>query len=151
MSVIIIVLLATTPLHEMHAAPYVFGSQGVINNTNGWPDGLAFLLGLLSVQWTMTVSGIFADEWECTLMHSHQGYDGTAHISEEVRRAAYAAPAAIFIAVIGTGLLGWLLNITVVVCSGDLYVVIECRNVVSLKMVAAQTCLDLRARLFYKS
>ena len=55
-SVIIIVLLATTPLHEMHSGPYVFGSQGVINETNGWPDGLAFLFGLLSVQWTMTVS-----------------------------------------------------------------------------------------------
>ncbi|VDB94041.1 unnamed protein product [Peniophora sp. CBMAI 1063] len=98
---IIIVLLATTSLHEMHSAPYVFGSQGVINETNGWPDGLAFLFGLLSVQWTMT------------------DYDATAHIAEEVRRAAYAAPAAIFIAVIGTGVLGWLLNIIVVVCSGD--------------------------------
>lgn len=53
--VIIIVLLATTPLHEMHSGPYVFGSQGIINETNGWPDGLAFLFGLLSVQWTMTV------------------------------------------------------------------------------------------------
>ncbi|KZV68624.1 APC amino acid permease [Peniophora sp. CONT] len=99
--IIIIVLLAMTPLHEMHSAPYVFGSRGIINETNGWPDGLAFLFGLLSVQWTMT------------------DYDATAHIAEEVRRAAYAAPAAIFIAVIGTGLLGWLLNITVVVCSGN--------------------------------
>jgi len=57
---------------------------------------------LLSVQWTMT------------------DYDATAHISEEVKRAAYAAPAAIFIAVIGTGLIGWLLNIVLVLCSGDL-------------------------------
>lgn len=56
MIVIIVVLLATTPLHEMHSAPYVFGSQGIINETNGWPDGLAFLFGLLSVQWTLTVS-----------------------------------------------------------------------------------------------
>jgi len=40
--------------------------------------------------------------------------------SEEVKRAAYAAPAAIFIAVIGTGLIGWLLNIVLVLCSGDL-------------------------------
>ncbi|VDB94036.1 unnamed protein product [Peniophora sp. CBMAI 1063] len=100
--IIIIVLLATTPRHEMHPAPYVFGSQGIVNETNGWPDGLAFLLGLLSVQWTMT------------------GYDATAHITEEVRRAAYVAPAAIFIAVIGTGVLGWLLNITLVICSGNL-------------------------------
>jgi len=54
------------------------------------------------VQWTMT------------------DYDATAHISEEVRRAAYAAPSAIFIAVIGTGLIGWLLNIVLVLCSGPL-------------------------------
>ena len=30
------------------------------------------------------------------------------------------APSAIFIAVIGTGLIGWLLNIVVVLCSGPL-------------------------------
>jgi amino acid transporter len=45
-------------------------------------------------------------------------YDATAHISEEVRRAAYAAPAAIVIAVVGTGLLGWLFNIVIILCSG---------------------------------
>ncbi|KAI0277853.1 APC amino acid permease [Russula aff. rugulosa BPL654] len=99
---IVIVLLATTARHDMHHASYVFGSDGIINQTNGWNNGLAFLFGLLSVQWTMT------------------DYDATAHISEEVKRAAYAAPAAIFIAVIGTGLLGWLLNIVLVLCSGPL-------------------------------
>ncbi|KAF8999807.1 amino acid permease [Cyathus striatus] len=92
---IIIVLLATTPRSEMHSASYVFGSEGIINQTGldgnqGWNTGIAFLFGLLSVQWT--------------------DYDATAHISEEVRRAAYA--------VIGTGLIGWLLNIVVVICSG---------------------------------
>ncbi|KAG6812009.1 hypothetical protein H0H92_004738 [Tricholoma furcatifolium] len=99
---IIIVLLATTPRSEMHPASYVFGSDGIVNQTGGWNTGIAFLFGLLSVQWTMT------------------DYDATAHISEEVRRAAYAAPSAIFIAVIGTGLIGWLLNIVVVLCSGPL-------------------------------
>ncbi|THV03453.1 APC amino acid permease [Dendrothele bispora CBS 962.96] len=99
---IIIVLLATTPRSEMHPASYVFGSGGLVNQTGGWNDGLAFLFGLLSVQWTMT------------------DYDATAHIAEEVRRAAYAAPSAIFIAVIGTGLIGWLLNIVIVLCSGPL-------------------------------
>ncbi|KAJ7153535.1 amino acid permease [Mycena crocata] len=99
---IIITLLATTPRSEMHPASYVFGSAGVINPSSGWNTGLAFLFGLLSVQWTMT------------------DYDATAHISEEVKRAAYAAPAAIFIAVVGTGLIGWLLNIVLVLCSGDL-------------------------------
>ncbi|KAF4568205.1 hypothetical protein EYR40_010395 [Pleurotus pulmonarius] len=91
---IIIVLLATTPRAEMHAASYVFGSAGIVNQTGGWNTGIAFLFGLLSVQWTMT------------------DYDATAHISEEVKRAAYA--------VIGTGLIGWLLNIVLVLCSGPL-------------------------------
>ncbi|KAI0944606.1 hypothetical protein AcW1_002275 [Taiwanofungus camphoratus] len=101
-AVIIIVMLAKTPRAEMHAAAYVFGSTGIVNQTGGWNDGIAFLFGLLSVQWTMT------------------DYDATAHISEEVKRAAYAAPSAIFVAVIGTGLLGWLLNIVMVLCSGPL-------------------------------
>ena len=56
-SVIIIVLLATTGRHDMHPASYVFGTDGIVNQTNGWNDGLAFLFGLLSVQWT--VRGIF--------------------------------------------------------------------------------------------
>ncbi|KAL9710756.1 polyamine transporter tpo5 [Leucoagaricus gongylophorus] len=99
---IIIVLLATTPRSEMHPASYVFGSEGIVNQTGGWNTGIAFLFGLLSVQWTMT------------------DYDATAHISEEVHRAAYAAPSAIFIAVIGTGLIGWLLNIVMILCSGPL-------------------------------
>lgn len=100
--IIVIVLLAVTPRSEMHSANYVFGSEGIINQTGGWNNGIAFLFGLLSVQWTMT------------------DYDATAHISEEVRRAAYAAPSAIFIAVIGTGILGWILNIVLVLCSGQI-------------------------------
>ena len=39
---------------------------------------------------------------------------------EEVRRAAFAAPVAIFVAVIGTGLIGWILNISLVLCSGPI-------------------------------
>ncbi|EKM52668.1 uncharacterized protein PHACADRAFT_198715 [Phanerochaete carnosa HHB-10118-sp] len=98
--IIVIVLLAMTPRHEMHSASSVFGSEGVVNNATGWNNGVAFLFGLLSVQWTMT------------------GYDATAHVSEEVRRASYLAPFAIFIAVAGTGVIGWLLNIVLVLCSG---------------------------------
>ncbi|KAI0772450.1 APC amino acid permease [Trametes elegans] len=100
--IIVIVLLATTPRSEMHSAKYVFGSEGFINQTGGWNNGIAFLFGLLSVQWTMT------------------DYDATAHISEEVKRAAVAAPSAIFIAVLGTGLIGWLLNIVLILCSGPI-------------------------------
>ncbi|EJD42999.1 APC amino acid permease [Auricularia subglabra TFB-10046 SS5] len=98
---IIIVLLACTGRENMNSAGYVFGSEGIVNQTE-WNTGIAFLFGLLSVQWTMT------------------DYDATAHISEEVKRAAYAAPSAIFIAVLGTGLIGWLLNIVLVLCSPPL-------------------------------
>ena len=52
-AVTIIVLLATTPRSEMHPASYVFGSGGIVNQTGGWNTGLAFLFGLLSVQWTV--------------------------------------------------------------------------------------------------
>ncbi|KAH7925903.1 APC amino acid permease [Leucogyrophana mollusca] len=100
--VITITLLATTSRAEMHPASYVFGADGLVNGTGGWNTGISFLLGLLSVQWTMT------------------GYDSTAHISEEVRRAAYAAPVAIIIATFGTAVSGWLLNIVLILCSGPL-------------------------------
>ncbi|SCZ98393.1 BZ3500_MvSof-1268-A1-R1_Chr3-2g06340 [Microbotryum saponariae] len=95
---IIIALLVTTK--EKHTASYVFTST---INGSGWSSqGLVFLLGLLSVQWTMT------------------DYDATAHISEEVKRASIAAPVAIFVAVIGTGIVGWIYNVVYVLCSGDI-------------------------------
>ncbi|CAD6570718.1 MAG: hypothetical protein CYPHOPRED_004121 [Cyphobasidiales sp. Tagirdzhanova-0007] len=96
----VVAVLAKTPRSEIHTASYTFGTT---SNGTGWSsNGLSFLLGLLSVQWTMT------------------GYDGTAHITEEVRRAAIAAPVAICIAIVSTGVLGWLLNIVMVLVSGDL-------------------------------
>ena len=54
--VVIIVLLATTPRSEMHPASYVFGTSGLINQTGGWNTGIAFLFGVLSVQWTVCSS-----------------------------------------------------------------------------------------------
>ncbi|KAJ9102235.1 hypothetical protein QFC19_004779 [Naganishia cerealis] len=98
--IIVIVLLATTGRENMHPASYVFTQ---VYNYTGWQNnGLAFMFGLLSVQWTMT------------------DYDAAAHISEEVKKAAIAAPVAIFVAVIGTGALGWVLNVVMVLCSGDI-------------------------------
>ncbi|KAL8292062.1 hypothetical protein RQP46_001528 [Phenoliferia psychrophenolica] len=95
---IIIALLVTTK--EKHTGTYVFTQ---IDNNTGWSsDGLAFLFGLLSVQWTMT------------------DYDATAHICEEVKRASIAAPVAIAVAVIGTGTIGFFYNMVYVFCSGDI-------------------------------
>ena len=56
---IVIVLLATTPRSEMHSASYVFGSEGIVNQTGGWNTGIAFLFGLLSVQWTVSSNYIY--------------------------------------------------------------------------------------------
>ncbi|GAA5895631.1 hypothetical protein JCM8208_005285 [Rhodotorula glutinis] len=95
---VIISLLACTD--NKNSASYVFTHN---INGSGWSsDGLSFLLGLLSVTWTMT------------------DYDATAHISEEVKRASFAAPAAIWIAVIGTGIAGFVYNIVFVLCAGDM-------------------------------
>nr|XP_031858496.1 uncharacterized protein CI109_006141 [Kwoniella shandongensis]KAA5525568.1 hypothetical protein CI109_006141 [Kwoniella shandongensis] len=96
---IIITLLATTSRADMHPGSYIFTE---VSNGSGWPsNGLAVMMGLLSVQWTMT------------------DYDAAAHISEEVHRAAIAAPVAIFVAVLNTGMIGWILNIVLCICAGD--------------------------------
>ncbi|KAK0548824.1 polyamine transporter tpo5 [Tilletia horrida] len=98
--VLIIIVLARTPREEIHTAAYTFGE---IQSISGWSGtAIPFLLSLLSVQFVMT------------------DYDATAHISEEIHRAAYAAPAAIIIAVGGTGLVGWILNIVLVLVSGNI-------------------------------
>lgn len=48
---IIIALLVTT--NDKHTAEYIF--TATTNNTGWESSGITFLLGLLSVQWTMTV------------------------------------------------------------------------------------------------
>ncbi|GAA5849196.1 hypothetical protein JCM8547_006475 [Rhodosporidiobolus lusitaniae] len=99
-SLIAIVIALAVTCDDKHDASYVF-TETV--NTTGWSSqGLAVLLGLLSVQWTMT------------------DYDATAHISEEVKKAAVAAPVAIIVAVASTGVLGWIYNIIYVLCSGPM-------------------------------
>ena len=59
-TVIIVALLALTPRNEMHSASVVFGTEGLIDGAPGWDGGVSFLFGLLSVQWTMTVSRVVA-------------------------------------------------------------------------------------------
>ena len=43
---------------DMHTADYVFGTAGIINQTGGWNTGIAFLFGLVSVQWTVRLCHI---------------------------------------------------------------------------------------------
>lgn len=97
--VIIIVVLATTGRSNLKSASYTFGA---IEDATGYnSQALALFISLSSVQFVMT------------------DYDATCHISEEVHRAAIAAPVAIMVAVAGTGLAGWVLNIAMVLASQD--------------------------------
>ncbi|GAA5949201.1 hypothetical protein JCM10213_008241 [Rhodosporidiobolus nylandii] len=99
-TVIAIVIALAATCDDKHTASYVFTET---TNTTGWSSpGIAFLLGLLSVQWTMT------------------DYDATAHISEEIKEASIRAPVAVVVAVLGTGIFGFVLNILYVLCSGPL-------------------------------
>jgi amino acid transporter len=78
--VIAIVLLVLT-LKE-HSARFVFGE---VTDGSGWNSrGFSYLIGYLSVAWTMT------------------DYDATAHISEELHNAAISGPVAIVQAVLVT-------------------------------------------------
>ena len=51
----------------MHPAGYVFGSGGIVNQTGGWNTGIAFLFGLLSVQWTVSDSPFRVISYSCPL------------------------------------------------------------------------------------
>ncbi|KIX08408.1 uncharacterized protein Z518_03064 [Rhinocladiella mackenziei CBS 650.93] len=83
-----------------HSASYVFGH--VIDGSGWGSRGFSFLIGYLSVAWTMT------------------DYDATAHISEELHNAAISGPVAIFQAVLVTWFFGVMLNIALGFCAGDL-------------------------------
>lgn len=78
---------------------YVFTN---VDNESGWtPDGWSFLLGFLSVSWTMT------------------DYDATAHITEEIEQPEIKAPWAISLAMLFTYVVGWLFNIVLCFVMGD--------------------------------
>ena len=52
---------------NMHTADYVFGSAGIVNQTGGWNTGIAFLFGLLSVQWTVRLYFLYL---KCNLLRN---------------------------------------------------------------------------------
>ncbi|KAI9726161.1 MAG: hypothetical protein M1828_001834 [Chrysothrix sp. TS-e1954] len=74
----------------------------------GWsPVGFSFLFGFLSASWTMT------------------DYDATAHIAEEIKQPELKAPWAITIALTFTYVGGWLFNIVLSYCAGDVPVLLD--------------------------
>ncbi|KAG6374456.1 amino acid permease-domain-containing protein [Boletus reticuloceps] len=98
--VVIIVLPIASPKELKNPASYVFG-----NFTNrkfsGWPDGFAFILGLLAPLWTIS------------------GYDAVIHISEESFDAATAAPWGMVYSIAIAGVLGWAVNVLLAFCMGS--------------------------------
>jgi amino acid transporter len=66
----------------------VWTSEGIVNGTE-WPTGFAFMMGFLSVIWTMS------------------GYDAPFHLSEECSNANIASPRAIVMTAQMGLYLGW--------------------------------------------
>ncbi|KAL2863617.1 amino acid permease [Aspergillus lucknowensis] len=90
-------LLYNTP--DKQPASWVFTHA---TDGSGWGSKLfSFLLGFISVAWTMT------------------DYDGTTHMSEETHDAATLGPMAIQSAVVVSGALGWILTISLCFCLTD--------------------------------
>ncbi|CAM0141874.1 unnamed protein product [Umbelopsis sp. WA50703] len=90
--VVIVCLFALSP--KKNSAQWVFTHFDA--DTVGWPAGMAFLLGLIDVMWTLT------------------GYDCSAHLSEECQNASTAAPKAIIQSVASVAITGWVIILAVV-------------------------------------
>ncbi|KAJ9667774.1 polyamine transporter tpo5 [Coniosporium apollinis] len=100
---ICVALLVLTP--NKQSATWVFTH---VTDGSGWGSkGFSFLLGFLSVAWVMT------------------DYDATTHMSEETHDAAIRGPVAIRMAVLVSGLVGWMLTITFCFCLTDMDAIIK--------------------------
>ncbi|KZT53837.1 APC amino acid permease [Calocera cornea HHB12733] len=84
----------------INPSTWVWGS--IIDQTGYSNNPFAFFLGILSVAWVLT------------------DYDGTAHLSEEIKNAALVAPVAIMWAVGLTTFFGFWLNVALMYGAGDL-------------------------------
>ncbi|KAL4888985.1 amino acid permease [Aspergillus ambiguus] len=94
---ICLALLYFTP--NKQPASWVFTH---VTDGSGWGSKLfSFLLGFISVAWTMT------------------DYDGTTHMSEETHDAAALGPMAIQTAVLVSGAMGWVLTVCICFCLND--------------------------------
>ncbi|TEY55058.1 hypothetical protein BOTCAL_0233g00010 [Botryotinia calthae] len=112
---ICIALLVLTP--NKQSATWVFTH---FTDGSGWGTPFSFFLSFLSVAWTMT------------------DYDGTTHMSEETHDAAVRGPMAIRWAVTISGVVGWMLTVTLCFCATDLEAIINSPT----RMPAAQIFLN---------
>ncbi|KNZ59405.1 hypothetical protein VP01_173g8 [Puccinia sorghi] len=92
-----------------------------IVNRSGWDSTpLAFMMGILSAEWVRNLESRSNSYALYLRILTLSDYDATAHISEEVKNPAVAAPFAIVTAVGVTGVLGWFLNLALVLYMPDL-------------------------------
>ncbi|KAF8336463.1 amino acid/polyamine transporter I [Cantharellus anzutake] len=96
LTVIIAVPIGAAHRHALASSRFVWTA---IVDGSGWGNKpFAFFLGLLCVQWVMT------------------DYDGVAHLSEEIKHAAIAAPVSIIVSLVSTGVIGF--GVIVALCYG---------------------------------
>ncbi|MCJ1478073.1 hypothetical protein MMC13_006748 [Lambiella insularis] len=86
--VIFVIWLPAGSINSPKVSPNSYVWSGIINGTE-WPDGFAFMMGFLSVIWTMS------------------GYDAPFHLSEECSNANIASPRAIVLTAQLGLYLGW--------------------------------------------
>ncbi|EME42091.1 hypothetical protein DOTSEDRAFT_134384 [Dothistroma septosporum NZE10] len=97
----IALLVLTSQKQGLAAHSFVWAD---VRDQSGWGStAFSFMLGFLNVAWVMT------------------DYDGTTHMSEETHDAAVRGPQSIRYAIIVSGLLGLLLNITFTYCLTENY------------------------------
>ena len=90
--------------------PIGFFFARVTNNTNGWPYWWAFVVGLLQAQWTFT------------------GYDASASVSEETVDPRRRVPWGIVMAVVVSGVMGYVLLIALTLAIRDIPGVLNARD-----------------------
>jgi len=88
-SLAVIIAVPIGAAHHHTLAPSSFVWHAIIDGSGWGNKPFSFFLGLLCVQWVMT------------------DYDGVAHLSEEIKRAAIIAPISIVIASVSTGFIGF--------------------------------------------
>jgi len=90
--------------------PASFFFSHVTSNAQGWPYWWAFIVGLLQAQWTFT------------------GYDASASVSEETVDPRRRAPWAIVMAVVVSGVVGYLLLIALTLAIKDIPSVLNAKD-----------------------
>ncbi|PYR20644.1 MAG: amino acid transporter, partial [Acidobacteria bacterium] len=90
--------------------PVGFFFARITSNTQGWPYGWAFVVGLLQAQWTFT------------------GYDASASVSEETVDPRRRVPWSIVMAVAVSSLVGYLLLLALTLAITDIPAVLNARD-----------------------